>query len=164
MTDLHVRPARTEELSDIGALTVAAYTADGLDPASGYVTVLADAATRARDAVLLVAVDPEGTCLGTVTVARHGTPYAERCRQGEVEFRMLAVAPAARRRGVAEALVRTVLRTARDEGAHTVVMSSKPSMTTAHRLYHRLGFTRTPDRDWEVFPGLTLVTFALGLG
>ena len=36
-------------------------------------------------------------------------------------------------------------------------------MTGAHRLYGRLGFVRTPERDWE-FPGrFTLLGFSVAL-
>lgn len=36
-------------------------------------------------------------------------------------------------------------------------------MATAQRLYERFGFTRTPRDDWEPFPGLHLITYALAL-
>jgi hypothetical protein len=36
-------------------------------------------------------------------------------------------------------------------------------MTAAHRLYERLGFTRTPSFDWSPIPGLQLRTYALPL-
>ena len=38
----------------------------------------------------------------------------------------------------------------RADGASAVAMSSLREMTTAHRLYERLGFVRTPDRDWYI--------------
>jgi hypothetical protein len=44
------------------------------------------------------------------------------------------------------------------------VLSTKPIMTAAHRLYERVGFVRTPGRDWEYAPGKALLTFALPLG
>jgi hypothetical protein len=39
-------------------------------------------------------------------------------------------------------------------------------MHAAHRIYERLGFTRTPDRDWNPLPDLddiTLLTYELTL-
>jgi hypothetical protein len=37
-------------------------------------------------------------------------------------------------------------------------------MYAAHRIYDRLGFVRTPERDWEPVPGLvSLLTYALEL-
>ena len=53
-----------------------------------------------------MAVDDDGTLLGSVTSCPPGSPWRELSVEGEGEFRMLAVAPAARGRGVGEALVR----------------------------------------------------------
>jgi hypothetical protein len=36
-------------------------------------------------------------------------------------------------------------------------------MTTAHRLYERLGFRRAPDRDFEPVPGILLWAYVLPL-
>ena len=52
-----VRPAHTDELTEIGELTVRAYAADAfVDPAEDYAHQLRDAATRAREAEVYVAV------------------------------------------------------------------------------------------------------------
>ncbi|WP_346056534.1 GNAT family N-acetyltransferase [Amycolatopsis dongchuanensis] len=159
-----VRAARPEEYAEVGALTLAAYEADGLlvaDP--DYAHELADAASRASHADLLVAVTEAGELLGTVTVVTPGTPLAEISREGEVEFRMLATAPHARGRGVGEALTRAVLARARELGARRVVMSSLDSMKSAHRLYERLGFKRLPERDWEPVAGFWLRAYSVDL-
>lgn len=157
---LTVRPARPGESDQVGRLTVAAYLADGMvDPAGPYAAELGNARRRATDAELLVAVDPDGTLLGTVTVCRPGSPLAEVSRPGELEFRMLAVSPCARRRGVGEALVSTVLRQADNVGASRVVLCSAEHMSTAHRLYTRMGFIRLPERDWRPVPDLLLLAF-----
>lgn len=156
-----VRRATPEEFAAVGELTVSAYVGDGHLPADdGYVAELRDAGRRASEADLLVAVDrTTGDLLGTLTYCSPGSPYAEIARPEEAEFRMLAVAPSARRRGAAEALVRRVLRRARSEGKRAVALSSTTGMTGAHRLYRRLGF-RPTGRDWEPEPGLTLLVFS----
>lgn len=155
-----VRPALAGEVEAVGRLTRQAYLADGLvDPDGPYIAVLGDASSRARDAELLVATDPPGELLGTVTVCVPDTPLAEVSRSGELEFRMLAVAPGARRRGVGAALVTAVLRRAAELGSHRVVLCSSEHMSAAHRLYARMGFTRLPDRDWQPVPGLRLLAF-----
>ncbi|MBV9729558.1 MAG: GNAT family N-acetyltransferase [Pseudonocardiales bacterium] len=155
-----VRPARPDELEEVGRLTLEAYLADGVvNPAGSYAAELADASRRASDAELLVAVNPDGMLLGTITVCTPGSPLGELCRPGEVEFRMLAVAPGARRRGVGEVLVRTVLAGATEIGASGVVMYSAEKMHVAHRLYARLGFIRMPERDWYPLPGVRLLAF-----
>ncbi|MBW4716577.1 GNAT family N-acetyltransferase [Saccharothrix obliqua] len=165
MGEVVVRAARADEWVEAGVLTVAAYHADRYvdSHTGGYADELADATARAREAELLVAVDVADTLLGTVTIARPGSPYAEVSRDGELEFRMLAVRPEARGRGVGEALVRAVVARAREAGARRVVMSSAETMTTAHRLYRRLGFRRFPERDWNPVPELRLVAYAFAL-
>jgi GNAT superfamily N-acetyltransferase len=157
---LTVRLARPDELDQVGQLTLDAYVTDGYaNPAGSYAAALADAPRRARDADLLVAANPEGMVLGTITVCRPGSPMGELSRPGELEFRMLAVAPGARRRGVGQALVVAVLQRATEIGAHRVVLCSAEKMCAAHRLYARLGFIRLPERDWQPVPGMTLLAF-----
>ena len=161
---LTVRPAAPHELDAVGRLTLDAYAANGyIVEDDFYAAHLLDAAARSRDAELLV-TELDGEVVGTVTFCPQGSPFAEVARPGEGEFRMLAVAPAARRRGAAEALVRACLDRSRELGYEAVVLSSLPEQTDAHRLYGRLGFRRAPDRDWSPAPGVDLIGFRLPLG
>jgi ribosomal protein S18 acetylase RimI-like enzyme len=163
---IHVRPAHTSELAEVGELTVAAYTADGLLPAEDdYTQHLRDAVTRAREAELYVAEleDRPGTVVGTVTFCPEGSSWSELARPGEGEFRMLAVSPTARRRGVAEALVSVCIERSAELGYTAVVLSSLPVQQAAHRIYRRLGFRRTPDLDWSPAEGVELLAFRLDL-
>lgn len=92
--------------------------------------------------------DAAEVVVGTVTLAPYGTSYAEAAEPGEVELRMLAVAPEARHRGIAERLVVAALREAVAGGARRVVLSTLTEMVVAQRLYARLGFVPAPGRDW----------------
>ncbi|EHR59937.1 GNAT family N-acetyltransferase [Saccharomonospora cyanea] len=166
MSDIVVRPARPDELPAVGEVTVAAYRADGyLDDGDGraYTRSLRDAARRAEHAHLLVAVDGAGELVGTATVAEPGSALAEMCGEGEAELRMVAVAPHARGRGVGESLTRASLDLACERGARRMVLCSLAAMTTAHRLYERLGFDRVPSRDWYTDGGLLLMAFTKDL-
>lgn len=157
-----VRAAWPSEFDEVGRLTVTAYRAGGLpSPDSSYVAELAKAAWRAEHAELLVAVDPEGELLGTVTVCSPGSELCEVSRPGELEFRMLGVTPEARGRGIGRTLVQSVIARADELGAERVVMCSLETMRAAHRIYDRLGFVRLPERDWYPEPGLLLLAFAL---
>jgi ribosomal protein S18 acetylase RimI-like enzyme len=159
-----VRPAHLEELPAVGELTVGAYDADGLLlPGDRYTAHLRDAVTRAREAEVYVALleDLPGELAGTVTYCPQGSPWAELSHPGEGEFRMLGVAPAARRRGVARALVGACLERARELGCSAVVLSSLPEQQAAHRVYERLGFRRVPDRDWSPAEDVDLHAFRL---
>jgi ribosomal protein S18 acetylase RimI-like enzyme len=159
-----IRRPRPDELEAVGRATVAAYAAyldDSSD--SGYVTHLRDAARRDREAELWVAVDDDGTLLGSVTSCPEGSPWRELSRPGEGEFRMLAVDPAAQGRGIGRALVTHVLDDFRARGARAVVICSMTTMEQAHRIYLRLGFARDPGLDWSPVPGVDLVAFRLRL-
>ncbi len=161
-----VRAAREDELDVVGRLTLAAYQVDGYVSGptdTGYATALADSGARLRGAELLVAVDAEDRVLGSVTIALPATPFAELSRPGEVEFRMLAVAPEARGRGIGELLTRAVLARTRELGLSRVALCSSVEMAAAHRLYGRLGFTRLPERDWQPGPQIRLIAFHLDL-
>jgi ribosomal protein S18 acetylase RimI-like enzyme len=159
---LTVRPARPDELAEVGRLTLEAYLADGtVNPGGTYAMVLADASRRARYAALLVAVDAQDTVLGTITVCVPGSPLGQLARAGELEFRMLAVASGARRRGVGAALVTAVLKQAAQIGARRVLLSTEERMHAARRLYARLGFTRLPELDWYPVPGSKLLVYGV---
>ena len=155
--------AAAEDLAAVGDITVEAYRGDGLlEATDDYATELSDAVRRAEQAEVWVAVDGSQV-LGSVTYCRPGTPFAELARGNEGEFRMLGVAPTARRRGVAEALVRRCVERSRELRHDAVVLCSMREMTTAHRLYQRLGFRRLPDRDWSPHPGVDLLAYRLPL-
>lgn len=156
-----VRTARPEEYAAIGELTAATYLAEGYAD-EGYAAVLRDVAGRAGSATVLVARQG-GRLVGSVTVATTGGEVAEQAGPGEAVIRMLVTAPAARGTGAGTALVLACLEEARLEGCHAVRLSSLPTMTAAHRIYERVGFTRTPENDWSPAPGIDLVTYALPL-
>jgi len=155
---MQLRLARPDEVEAVGEITLAAYDEFMDGPEEGYRDELADAAGRFRDAELWVAVE-DGQLLGTVAYCPPGSPWRELARDGEGEFRMLAVHPRARGRGVGQALVDLCERRAREHGATGMVLSSLPDMVSAHRVYGRLGYTRSPDRDWDPAPGVHLVAF-----
>ena len=54
----------------------------------------------------------------------------------------VVVDEAARGHGVGEALNREALRLAKERGAITVDLTSRPSREAANRMYQRLGFTQ----------------------
>jgi ribosomal protein S18 acetylase RimI-like enzyme len=165
--DIAVRAARPHEYDEIGEITARAYLDDGLLDGGGrdpYLAVLRDAAARAARAELLVAADADDQVLGTVTYAPPGSPLQDIAVPGEAEFRMLAVAHRGRGRGAGQALVRAcIARAEAEEGVVRLVMSTQPAMRAAHRTYERLGFLRTPERDWDPVPGLTLLTYERAL-
>lgn len=165
--DITIRRIEPEEHTALGELTARAYLDGGLldlgeeDP---YLEVLRDVASREARAEVYVAVDEQGTLLGGVAFVPDGGPFADIAGPGEAEFRMLAVDAKARGRGAGEALVRTCVERARaTEGCVRLVLSTQTVMYAAHRIYGRLGFVRTPGRDWSPIPAVPLLTYALEL-
>lgn len=153
---LEIRPVRPDEYDVAGALVEAAYTAGGvLDNDRGYGAHVRNVAGRAPDHPVLVAVR-DGRIVGSVTITPFGSPQSELAREGEVEFRYLAVAPEAWGTGVAQALVVAVDEWARQHGAHRLVLCVIESNEAAARLYERLGFERDPARDWVPVPEVVL--------
>lgn len=151
---IEIRRARPEELAAVGEQTVAAY-AEFVPAEDPYRARLADAAARAAAAELWVALH-DGALVGSVTVSEAGGPYADVARDGELEFRMLGVAPAGRGLGVGAALVRHVLDLGRARGRRKVVMSTQPNMVSARRIYEGLGFELSPERAWSPVEGVAL--------
>ncbi|WP_406202955.1 GNAT family N-acetyltransferase [Kitasatospora sp. NBC_01560] len=161
--DIVIRPALEADLEAAGRITVEAFVGDGhTSPTSDYVGLLRDTARRAREAELLVAVDAtDGRVLGCVTFAVGGTEWADIASPQEGEIRMLATATAARGRGVGEALVRATVARSRELGLAGMAFSTRPEMKAAHRIYDRVGFHRTPGRDWSPVPGVDLLVYTV---
>lgn len=154
-----VRRAEPADLGLVGDLTAHAYLADDLlDHDDDYLHELRDAATRADQATVLVAVE-EGRVLGSITLATPGSSFAEIAQDDEWELRMLAVHPAARGRGVGELLLRAAVDAGLASGARAVVLSTLPAMVAAQRMYDRVGLYRRPERDWAV-EGYSMLVYA----
>lgn len=84
---------------------------------------------------LLLARGDDGTVLGSMTLVVFPIPTGIRAWIEDV-----VVDGAARGTGVGAALNQAALDLARDLGAKTVDLTSRPSREAANRLYRRLGF------------------------
>jgi len=73
--------------------------------------------------------------VGTLTLVMFPLPAGLRARIEDV-----VVDESARGRGVAGLLIEEALRIAREAGARTVDLTSRPDREAANRLYERLGF------------------------
>jgi ribosomal protein S18 acetylase RimI-like enzyme len=95
--------------------------------------------------VLLIAVDREAEdrILGSLTLAWFRIPTGVRAWIEDV-----VVDEAARGHGVGDLLNRAALDRARELGAKTVDLTSRPSREAANRLYQRIGFVA---RDTNVY-------------
>jgi len=164
-TALVVREARPDELDAVGRLTRESFAAGPY----GHLPISPereraerDATWRARAGIVLVATEErEATgsvggpgvaadaprLLGSLTLVRAGAEGALVARADELEVRFLVVAPDARGRGVANALLDAALDVARAAGLSAVVLDTGAGNGPANRLYQRFGFERERDRD-----------------
>ncbi len=157
---IEVRTATPSEYPRVGRLVERAYRDGGeIGGSDDYGQVLRDVAGRARESVVLVAVR-DGRVVGSVTVIPAGSRDSEIAREGELEFRFLAVERAAWGTGAADALVQAVIDRARAEGVDTT-LCIRVGNDAAVRLYARHGFTRLPDRDWSPRPDVRLLGMVL---
>ena len=156
-----IRDATEQERSAIRELTLRAYAeyAEIMEPASwaGLRQALEEA--LASDApVERIVADDDGRIVGSAMLyAAETDAYgALGSRTTAPEIRLVAVAPAARGRGIARMLVDECIRRARARGATEVGLHTSRSMRVAMAMYANLGFVRAPERDFQP-PGAELV-------
>lgn len=92
---------------------------------------------QSKSSIVLVARDPDhgGRIIGSLTLAVFRIPTGVRAWIEDV-----VVDNTYRGRGIGEALTRAALERARQEGARTVDLTSRPTREAANRLYQRVGF------------------------
>lgn len=138
--------AGDEEWREALALLVEVYAGEGYTRRE-----LVEAnATRERISAagtLLITRDHAGRVSGATVLLVADGPMRQMAREGEREFRLLAVRGSARGSGVGAALVNECIRRAERAKAKALVLWTQPSMHAAQRLYERLGFVRDPSRD-----------------
>jgi len=162
LSDVLIRLAAPSEYEAIGELREAAYSHD-YEISDHYRAALRDVAARAAEQDVWVALDRHtGRLLGTVTVPRPGRHVSELGQDGELDFRLLAVAPPARRRGIGRLLVEHLIALTAERGDRCVVMNSGSQMTGAHQLYYAMGFTRLTERETRTVEGHTRPLLAFG--
>lgn len=115
-----------------------------VDAVAGLLPQLSSASPPSRDELqtivdstatsLLVARDGDSV-LGTLTLAVFRIPSGVRAWIEDV-----VVDESARGRGIGEALTMRAVEIARDAGARSVELTSRPTREAANRLYRRLGF------------------------
>ena len=156
-----IRDASDDERGIIGELTLRAYKeyAEIMEPASwsGLSQALRDALASDAPVERIVAED-DGQIVGSAMLYAPETDaygaFVSASRAPEI--RLVAVAPEARGRGIAKALVQECIRRARAQGAKEVGLHTSRSMRAARVMYADLGFVRAPERDFQP-PGAELV-------
>jgi ribosomal protein S18 acetylase RimI-like enzyme len=146
---IEVRPVHPDEYEEAGRVTASAWEPWDDPSYEGFSAYLRDVAARATIAPVFVAVD-DGSILGSVTLEmRERLPEFGQARAplppDEAHVRSLSVAPSARRRGVARALMVRCIEYARTNGKTIVTLNTGEENVPAQRLYESLGFRRGQD-------------------
>lgn len=136
----------TAEQEQACALLTSVYVGEGYTQAEAAGRVFIPAVLESGG-TLLVGKDAAGSVIGAVLFLHTDSPMRQLAEAGEREFRVLAVGRTARGTGMGAALVQACIQRAQATGATGLVLWSQPTMHAAHRLYERLGFVRTPQRD-----------------
>jgi ribosomal protein S18 acetylase RimI-like enzyme len=122
----------TDELVEAFARLIPQLSSSNPPPSADEV---ADMVTAPSSVVLIARDGAAGTIVGSLTLALFRIPTGVRAWIEDV-----VVDGAVRGRGVGEALTRHALERAREAGARTVDLTSRPSREAANRLYRRVGF------------------------
>jgi ribosomal protein S18 acetylase RimI-like enzyme len=160
-----IREVRPGEQALVGELRVGAYRLLGLLPeGSRYADTLRSFGFGAgHDCVVLVAADPAGGIVGTITVQSFGPDSELAADEAEADIRAFAVDPRAQGHGAGRQLLAAVIDYGASHGVRTLRLCTQPAMTAAQRLYAAAGFTRTPELDFEPAPGVKLRAYELVL-
>jgi ribosomal protein S18 acetylase RimI-like enzyme len=146
---IQIREATPEEYAEAGAVTAAAYrefvrSGDWED----YLESIADVEGRADRTTIVIAVDDD-RIVGSATLELTDRVDPEddpALDPAEAHIRMLGVAPEARRRGIARALMAECMDRARAGGKTFITLHTTGRMAAAQRMYESLGFVRGADR------------------
>ncbi|MBM4442099.1 MAG: GNAT family N-acetyltransferase [Candidatus Rokubacteria bacterium] len=164
---IRLRDARPDELDTVADVMVDAYAeyrAALPEPAwIEYRAEIRDIPSRMPASTLIVAEDA-GSLLGAVTY------YPDARLEGHVDwpehwanFRLLAVAPSARGRGVGRLLTEECIRRARAAGREALGLHTTRLMQTARAMYERMGWVRVPELDFFPVPEFQVMAYRLTL-
>ena len=166
-----IRGARPSDRPAIEAVTLAAYEQyAAVVPArlwQEYRRNIVETLADATDDITIVA-EAEGALVGSVLFLPAGTEAAAPgrgtlSRRAYPEVRLLAVAPAARGRGVGRGLMDECIRRARAGGTPVLGLHTTDMMRAAVQLYERMGFVRATSLDFEIAPGVLVKGYRLDL-
>ncbi len=170
MKELQLRDAGEHDRDAVREVTLSAYQEYAPQMPvhwEGYRKSILATLADVKPAEQIVA-EREGAIVGAILLYPVGTVFFSSNRPPvpivSPEMRLLAVAPAARGRGVGAALVRECVRRARRAGASALTLHTSDVMRTAMRMYERIGFVRAPELDFHPAPDLIIKGYLLPFG
>lgn len=153
-----VRNAVPDEFEQIGKLLVLVYSQlDGFPKQSeqpDYYRLLSNIGEfiNRPETELLVAVDRSGYTCGVVVyfgdMQYYGSGGTATLEKNAAGFRLLAVDPAHRGKGIGKLLTMECIRKAKAKNRRQVIIHTTKAMHTAWKMYERIGFERSEDLDF----------------
>lgn len=152
--DIVVRDARPDEFPIVAELTRRAYAeyAAIMEPnAWAGLSNAIETALAGDEPVERIIAEENGRIVGSAMLyAPDANAYGDVARRVRwPEVRLVSVAPDARRRGIARALMDECVRRARETGATEIGLHTSRSMRAAIRMYQSMGFERAPEHDFQ---------------
>lgn len=154
-----VREAVAKEFQEIGELMVNVYSnLDGFfskDDHPAYFEKLANVGklTGHPKTKLLVAVSTLNQIAGAVVyigdMKYYGSAGAATQEKDAAGFRLLAVDPTIRGKGIGKLLTKACIKLAKDEGHREMVIHTTNAMKIAWGMYEKIGFERSEDLDFS---------------
>jgi GNAT superfamily N-acetyltransferase len=164
---IETREAYASEREAVIDLTLAAYAQYATTMPPGTWQVYADSIrTTLSDpfsGALIVAAEGATLVGSALLVPPQLDPPPGRVAQPYPEIRLVATAPAARRRGIGTAVVNACIRRSHAEGYRTIGLHSTQYMADAIRIYERLGFVRATEHDFQTPGGVLVMGFRLDI-
>lgn len=153
-----IRNAKTGEFSQIGQLMVNVYSLLDSFPKPeeqpAYYHTLANVGdfTSKPGTELIVALSPENEIAGAVVnfsdMKHYGSGGKATKEINCAAFRLLAVDPSVRGKGIGKLLVLECIERAKTRKLSQMIIHSTEAMQTAWKMYEALGFKRSSDLDF----------------
>jgi len=153
-----VRNAMPGEFEKIGKLMVQVYSQlEGFPKESeqpNYYKMLANIGelTNKPETELLVAVSSDDKIVGGVVyfsdMRYYGSGGTATNEQNASGFRLLAVDPLTRGKGIGKLLTNECIRKAKEKKVYQIIIHTTMAMQTAWKMYENLGFKRSEDLDF----------------
>ncbi|MFT4415687.1 GNAT family N-acetyltransferase [Fredinandcohnia humi] len=164
-----IRDAKEDELTFIREQRIAAYLEHAQAiPEEHWQTLLQAISSEAdrQSGVELIVCELEQNIVGSVVLFPAKTDAYEGFLEelDYPEIRMLAVAPEARGKGVASALLSECIQRSKVKGYQTIGLHTGDFMQNALKLYEKHGFERLPQYDFEpANDGIIVKAFRLSI-
>lgn len=155
---VEIRDARADEFQAIGQLLISVYAKLEGFPSEieqpDYYRMLLNVGDLLQkpETALIVAVDSKEQLLGAVVyfgdMQYYGSGGTATLEKNAAGFRLLAVEPSARGKGIGQSLTQECIRRAREKKKNQLILHTTKAMQVAWKMYEWIGFKRSEELDF----------------